>query len=78
MEFTCFLPGVMVVWRMLTRHVLYPELRFEGINDKLRYETIKIVFKWANKKGTIKEETFDKQKNDIQYFELPLQLIETM
>ena len=68
----------MAVYHMLSRHTSYLQFRFEGINNRLRYGTIKTVFEWANKKGTIKEGTVDKQKNDIQYFRLLLQQIETI
>ena len=64
MKFTCFLSNVMAISRMLARHTLYLQLHYEGINDKLRYGTIKTVFEWANKKGTIMK---GRLKNKEQY-----------
>ena len=60
MEFTYVLPNEIAICRMLARHTLYPQLRYGGINDKLKYGMIKTVFEWANKKCTIKAGTVDK------------------
>ena len=62
----------------LQTHLIHDITKKIVVNNKLKYEIIKTVLKWANKKGTIKAGMVDKQKNSIQYLELRLQRIKTM